>query len=66
MVGVLLIRLNRIGAGLLAACCGIITSVLFNESWLYIYDSPTITLYIIGLVTCICFIIGLVWTDEST
>jgi hypothetical protein len=61
MVGIILVKLERLGAAVLAGWGGFVLGILINESWLYIYASPNLTVSIIAALTILCFTLGYIW-----
>lgn len=61
MVGLLLIKLDRLGVALLSGSASFVVSILLDESWLYIYEMPTLFTYLLGLITISSCVLGFLW-----
>lgn len=65
MVGILLIKLDRLGAAVVSGWGGFTAGVLLNEAWLYMYQYSNLSLYILGILTLVCFSLGFIWCHEA-
>ena len=61
MVGLLFVKLDRLGVALLSGSASIVLGILLDETWLYIYSMPTLFTSLLVVFTTSSFVLGFIW-----